>query len=292
MKHSTKVGLVTLVILTLLFVHVQLSYGHNTGTSTHQAPADITPEPEPTTPPRPTPPPEPTTPPIEPTTPPTEPTTPPDDGNGESRRSDPILTKSVNTTEAQVGDLIVYVLTVTVDGNRAAEDVVVEDTLPPFLQLENATTTKGQIVINGSTVRAELGSVGDSETVTIRILARVVAVPEPPTYTNVAVLTTTSPTDRPENNRSSVTITFVGPRDGGRAEASPTPVAPTEPEAPTPVESLPTPVPATPTPEPIPAALPVTGSGGDGLPFLVLALLMIGLAAFGLGLTINRRNTR
>lgn len=258
-------------------------------------PTDVPPE---DTPVRPSPEPEPTTPPDNTAVP----TSPPDDGDdGDDddgpRRADPRVTKTTNTEVARVGDTVVYDLAVTVEGNAEAAGVIVEDTFPPYFEIVDATTSKGQIVINEQTVGAWIGTVEEGETVNVRIIVRLLSIPDATEFSNLAVLTSDSTTDDPSNNTATTTIFF--PEGGDTAEPTatltPSPGVPVETvlPSPSPAPETATPIPAatpTPSPVPIPQTLPITGTGPDQR--LLLPLLLLGLLALGLGLQTHQRRRR
>ncbi len=276
-------------------------------------PTDDTPvPPPPPTDDTPVPPPPPTDDTPVPPPPPTDdtPVPPPDDGGRPRRRSDPRLAKAVNTTSARVGDVLVYELTVTVDGNTRAENVVVQDTIPPFMEFVRATTTRGTVAVSGATVVVTIGDVDTSETVTIRIVVRVLFIPDPPVHRNVALLTTTSSTDDPSNNTATTTVNLVPEPDGSGSrprgpnqpatvmpDTSPTPTLTPDPLTPMPTEVTPlpptsTPIPPTPTPVPLPQTLPVTGAPDAGLPLPLPIIALCGgvVLLLGLGIRLRGRN--
>jgi|GEM_PF-6477986 len=314
MRYLQFIGLVALAALLLLIVPQTITLAQEptdvaqpADVPTDEAPPPPTdvPPPPPTdvppedTPVRPSPEPEPTTPPDD--TP--VPTSPPDDGDDDDdddgpRRADPRVTKTTNTETARVGDTVVYNLAVTVEGNAEAVGVIVEDTFPPYFEIVDATTSKGQIVINGQTVGAWIGTVDNGETVNVRIIVRITSPPDTTQFSNLAVLTSDSTTDDPSNNTATTTIFF--PEGGSVAEATPTltasPVVPDETvlPSPSPAPETATPIPAvtpTPSPVPIPQTLPITGAGSDQRLLLPL-LLLLGLLALGLGFQTHQRRRR
>lgn len=180
----------------------------------------------------------PTNTPTAPPPPPTSTPEPPDDGNREPRPTatstplptatptvaptltpgpgpDPAVTKSVNPPSAIVGQTVVYTIQVTNLGGAPATGVVVEDTLPSFLSIVDATATRGTVTTSGQTVRVEIGDLAPGETVEVRISARVTAPSAAPNNVNLAVVTSTSPDTNPDNNRASV------PLDAGRPATLP-----------------------------------------------------------------------
>jgi uncharacterized repeat protein (TIGR01451 family) len=158
--------------------------------------------------------------------------------------ADPIITKRASKTTVQVGDTVDFVITVTTQGNLPAENVTVSDDLPDFLALNNVSVSRGNVSAGGGSVVVTLGSVAPGEVITINISTRVVALPNPPGNINSAALVTTSASDDPRNNISTVEL-IADPN----ALASPTP-----------------------TPAPVPQTLPVTADPGQDQrgPLLVL----------------------
>ncbi|NJN17268.1 MAG: DUF11 domain-containing protein [Oscillochloris sp.] len=130
---------------------------------------------------------------------------------GGSEFADPAITKSSSRAEVAVGDQVQFTLTVTNRGNAAANDVVVTDTLPDFLSLQGATASRGEVSTSGATVTVTIGELAPGETVTIEITAQVVTAPAAPNNTNIGTVTTSSGTDDPSNNTSSVALNALAP---------------------------------------------------------------------------------
>ncbi|NTV62633.1 MAG: DUF11 domain-containing protein [Oscillochloris sp.] len=120
--------------------------------------------------------------------------------------ADPVIVKSANMSTVQVGDTVSFTLIATNPGNTTASDVIVEDALPAFLSLDSASATRGDVQINGSSVRVVIGDLSAGETVSITVTARVITAAEQPNNRNIATLTTSSATDNPDNNRSEVSL--------------------------------------------------------------------------------------
>ncbi len=125
--------------------------------------------------------------------------------------ADPAITKTVDRDTVQVGDQVTFTLTVTNLGNSIAGDVIIEDTLPPFLRLDGVSSSRGDYSVDGSTVRVFIGDLAPQETVTITITATVMDSAEPPANINTATVVSSSPTDDPNNNSSSVSLNVVAP---------------------------------------------------------------------------------
>jgi uncharacterized repeat protein (TIGR01451 family) len=183
--------------------------------------------------------------------------------------ADPAITKEASVSEAKIGDEITFTIRVTNNGPGTAEDVVVTDPIPNYLDVIEATTTSGDVSSNGRTVIVTIGDVHAGDEVTIRIRVRVNERAEPPGGRNSVSLTTSSPGDDPSNNSSDATFNIVGP-------ATPT------------VPAL-TPV-LTPVATPVtPAILPVTGTADDTSSRVSL-LATLGLAALLLSLLFRAKS--
>ncbi len=205
-----------------------------------------------------------------PTSPPTtpQPTATPGPRKGSPGLADPFVTKAVNVAEARVGDEVVFSISVGNRGSDTAEDVVVTDPIPDYLDVIEATTTRGNVSSSGRTVLVDIGRVAPGEQVGIRIRVRVNERAQPPEGRNGVSISTSSPGDDPGNNTSQVTFRIVAD-----ATATPAPGQPTgAPQA---------------TPAP-PKRLPRTGGDESNLAVL---LALGGLLAIGSSLLI-RRGTR
>ncbi len=178
--------------------------------------------------------------------------------------ADPAITKSSSVSDAKIGDEITFTIRVTNKGPGTAEDVVVTDPIPDYLDVIEATTTRGNVSSKGRTVIVTIGKVPAGDEVNIHIRVRVNERAAPPGGRNSVSLTTSSPGDDPSNNSSDVTFGIIGP------------VTPTAPAA-------------TPTATPVtPAILPVTGAAEDtGSRTLLFAAL--GVAALLLSLLFRRK---
>lgn len=250
-----------------------------------QEPVAETEEPEPSEPPDP-----------EPSEPPDPEPTDDNGDDGEGPRIDLELVKNVNESNPLVNQEIEFVLTITHrEGSGWADDVVIEDTLPPFLELLGAETSWGELTIDGNTVRVFIDQLFPGDVVVVRIYARVLSDVAPPDNVNTATVTTPTNETTTENNTDSVTLLVRLPGGGSDDEEPTQPpqeVVPTSPPEATPDVPQPTPVPATPTPPP-PAVLPETGAGSStsALPVVPVALA-IGMIVLGLAVMLTRRYQR
>jgi uncharacterized repeat protein (TIGR01451 family) len=216
-------------------------------------PATRTPTPGPTSTPRPT------------NTPGPGPTKTP---RPKTELADPAITKSSSVSDAKIGDEITFTIRVTNRGPNTADDVVVTDPIPDYLDVIEATTTRGDVSSNGRTVIVTIGKVPAGDEITIRIRVRVNERAEPPGGRNSVSLTTSSPGDDPSNNSSEVSFNIIGP-------ATPTAVLGLA---------------ATPTAEaPVPVILPITGAADDTSSRVSL-LATLGLGALLLSLLFHGRS--
>ncbi|MGQ9529748.1 DUF11 domain-containing protein, partial [Chloroflexus sp.] len=132
------------------------------------------------------------------------PTSPPPDSPGSL--PDLVLSKSVSPGVAQVGDQVVYTLTLSNIGGAAANEVVVDDPLPAFLRLVNVSASSGTVQTVGNQVTVSILVLAPGESVTITIQAELIATPLPPDNRNVASARTTSSEITTDNNTSSATL--------------------------------------------------------------------------------------
>lgn len=192
-------------------------------------------------------------------------------------KADPAIEKSVSSGQAcvSVGDELTFTLSVTNRGTDTANDVVVTDPFPEYLDVIEAVTTRGNVTSNGRTVIITIGPVKTSDTVTIRIRVRVNALAQPPEGLNSASLTTSSGSDDPSNNSSAVKFP-IG--------CDITPTAPAATPAATPA-TAPGTTPIGPTPE-RPRQLPRTGAEQSNTISMLIALG--GLLAIGVSLLLRR----
>ena len=230
--------------------------------------------PAPTLPPRPT-----VQPTATPDTPPTSSTPKP-----ETERADPAVTKSVSPSEARIGDIVDFTITVTNHGGETADDVVVTDDLPDFLDVVDANTSKGTITISGRTIVTMIGSVAPGEVVIIHIRARVNEQAQPPGGRNSVTLVSSNNSDDPINNTDSITLGILTSAAGPTAtppEVLGTPVGEAPNDTPAGGSNLPG------QPAPAPPRLPTTGAGDDH-PDTSWPLALLGLAVIGLSLALRR----
>lgn len=214
-------------------------------------------------------------------------------GDGGDDGGDVSIVKTVSPSTATTGDTLEFVITVSNEGGRS-DDIVVVDTIGDEFEIVDATTTWGDIEVVDNEVRVTIGPLFDDDTVVIRIVVIVDCEPDEDRTanqldqekSNTARVSTTSDDDDSDNNESTVSVVCQVPLTP-TPSASPTP-------SPSPMATL-TPLPRpTITGTPIPAILPETGSanhaGSVALPRLVL--LLVGLTLIVLGLSLRLPRTR
>jgi uncharacterized repeat protein (TIGR01451 family) len=121
------------------------------------------------------------------------------------------LTKSVAPSVANVGDEVVYTLTLRNVGSAPATEVTIDDPLPAFLSLIGANASSGTVQLDGNRVQVTIPVVAPGEQVVVSIQARLLAEPLPPENRNVATARTSSVEITTDNNTSSATILPVLP---------------------------------------------------------------------------------
>jgi uncharacterized repeat protein (TIGR01451 family) len=184
--------------------------------------------------------------------------------------ADPAITKSVDIGDARVGDEVVFSITATNLGTITADDVVVTDPIPDYMDVIEATTTKGNVSSEGRTVIVTIGPIAPGEEVSIRIRVRINERAQPPGARNTVSLTSSSPDANPNNNSAEATFNIV-------AQATATPTA----------DPLATPT-ATPLP---PVTLPATGAAGDSSNHAAL-FAALGLLALALSLVLRMKASK
>jgi len=125
--------------------------------------------------------------------------------------TDLALTKSVAPSVANVGDEVVYTLTLRNVGSTPATEVTIDDPLPAFLSLIGANASSGTVQLDGNRVQVTIPVVAPGEQVVVSIQARLLAEPLPPENRNVATARTSSVEITTDNNTSSATILPVRP---------------------------------------------------------------------------------
>jgi uncharacterized repeat protein (TIGR01451 family) len=186
------------------------------------------------------------------------------------------VTKEVSPSEARIGDIVDFTITVTNRGGETADDVVVTDELPDFLDVVVTSTSKGTITTNGRTVVTTIGSVAPDEIVIIHIQAQVNAQALPPGGRNSVSLVSSNNSDDLDNNTAGITLAILTP--AASPTATPTNAAPTTTSAGAGASNRPAQAaPARPN-------LPATGASDDhshtSWPLGLLGLTMIGLSLF------------
>lgn len=89
------------------------------------------------------------------------------------RIADPIVYKTGEPGCCSPGDPVTYTIVVTNEGTADATNVVISDTLPAELGLDDVTTSKGTVTIDGNHFEVIIGTVAPGEIVTIVVHAHV-----------------------------------------------------------------------------------------------------------------------
>ena len=124
---------------------------------------------------------------------------------------DPAVTKSGDPSTASIGDTIVFTLVITNNGTVNADNVVVTDAVPSFLDISSVVVAPAGpsvgIVLN--TITIDFGTVTPTDVYTVTITTVVNSSATPPGGPNNVTLTTTSPDSDLTNNLDGTPITIV-----------------------------------------------------------------------------------
>jgi len=125
--------------------------------------------------------------------------------------SDPAVTKTTDPATAQVGDTVTFTLVVRNDGTADADNVILTDPVPAFLDVSSVDVTPAgpSVGIVGNTVTVDFTTLSPSESYTVTITTIVNSLGAPPGGTNTASVATTSGDANPANNASSAPVTIV-----------------------------------------------------------------------------------
>ncbi len=133
--------------------------------------------------------------------------------------ADPYVLKSCSPTSVVVGQDTEFTITAGNRGTTDAVNVQVRDTLPAYLTLKSVTASpRGTIIRNGNSFIVDIGTLGVTELITIKVVATVNDQAKAGNCINVATLNTTSGGDNPNNNVSVCVCNIgqvVNPPSGG-----------------------------------------------------------------------------
>ena len=125
--------------------------------------------------------------------------------------ADLALSVSAAPEPAQAGGDILYTILVTNTGPSRAADVVVRDALPWQLQVQSASTSQGACTTDTHEVVCHLGNLAAGQGVAIAIRAGIPFLLGDVQVRNMAVVTTPTQDNAPENNEDAVvTLVQVG----------------------------------------------------------------------------------
>ncbi len=127
--------------------------------------------------------------------------------------TDPAVTKAVSPTAAAIGDTVTYTLFITNAGPGDADNVVVTDVIPAFLDVSSVVVDPaGPVVgIAGNTITLTFGTVTPSDNYEVTITTVVNSSGAPPGGDNQADLTTSSTDSDPSNNSDVASLTIFVP---------------------------------------------------------------------------------
>jgi LPXTG-site transpeptidase (sortase) family protein len=131
--------------------------------------------------------------------------------------ADPAVTKFGDPASATVGDIVTFLITVTNLGTTDADNVILVDTKPAFLDILAVNISPGPgfpTTIIGNTITIQFGTLTPGETYTIQVVTRVNSLGTPPGGANNVSVATSSSGDRPGNNAAGALLSIVNPITG------------------------------------------------------------------------------
>jgi LPXTG-site transpeptidase (sortase) family protein len=127
---------------------------------------------------------------------------------------DPALTKFGDPKDATVGSIIVFTITVGNNGADPAQNVVITDTKPDFLDIILITIDPDPgilLTITGNQIEMNFGTINSTDHYTITIVTRVNGLGKPPGGVNNVYLTTSSEELVIPNDFSSAALSITAP---------------------------------------------------------------------------------
>nr|NIS80700.1 sortase [Anaerolineales bacterium] len=123
---------------------------------------------------------------------------------------DPAVTKSGDPAVASVGDIVIFTITVTNNGNTDALGVELQDIVPTFLDIVDVVVSPARpYTTTGNTIDITIGIVSPGDTFTITITTQVNDLGQPPGGMNNTTLTTTSLDDDLTNNADDAFLSII-----------------------------------------------------------------------------------
>jgi hypothetical protein len=127
-----------------------------------------------------------------------------------------VIDQRASTTQAQVGDTIDFTLVVTyAEGYGRADDVRIWHELPAQMAIQEATTTWGDLTIQGTAIQVDMAELFLHDVVTVTLRSSVQSWPASRVGITSSVETTTDEIDL-NNNQDSVMFTFALPVGNSR----------------------------------------------------------------------------
>jgi uncharacterized repeat protein (TIGR01451 family) len=119
--------------------------------------------------------------------------------------ADPSVSEIAEPSQAQIGDVVEFILTITNWGSGYADNVVVTDPLPDGFDLVEVKATRGRVIVSGRTATIDVGAMNASEVIVVRLQARLNAKAQGATVTKTASVVAAN--DKvPTNNHSSIAV--------------------------------------------------------------------------------------
>jgi uncharacterized repeat protein (TIGR01451 family) len=132
--------------------------------------------------------------------------------NAPAPRYDVSMTKTASDATVTVGDTVTYSLVARNLGPDAAPGVVVTDTVPSELDVQNVSSSQGTCTVSGNRISCAVGTLAPGQTVTVTVRAKAI---KAGATTNVGTVVPpplppgTTPVDPPANNTDDADVTIA-----------------------------------------------------------------------------------
>ena len=137
--------------------------------------------------------------------------------------ANPYLFKTCDDRQATAGQDVTFTVVAGNNGQTAAVNVQVRDTLPAYTSLKSVTAApRGKVITSGNSFIVDIGTLAVSEKITIKVVGTLSDNATPGAGVNVATLNTTSMGDNPSDDISMCTYTIgaiVSPPTGAETDA-------------------------------------------------------------------------
>ena len=121
--------------------------------------------------------------------------------------TDVSIEKTTSDNSVVAGDSFTYTLTVTNNGDYAAADVEILDSVPSAFTVTGVTEGDFDCSVTGQDIDCDLASLDSADTASVTVSVTTAADAVVGVHTNTATVSTTTDGDNPDNNSDSVDVT-------------------------------------------------------------------------------------